>query len=450
MSTPSIETKIFQAIKARVTSLPMTDRYPIVWTDGPDYIPNPTRSYLRATWTPNAAQRNFIGSGEPHTRAGVLQIDVFGTKSQTSGVAREVAGQVAAHFPTDMRLAFEGVKVRVVKAPSVYAPFIETHIQVPVEIELAYEGVRLPPRSQVPSWLINLNASAAWGIETVAQGRSYLAGPVSVSRTSVGWARSLAGIWSPFAANVARRTDRGLTLEPAETNFAAYGTAPSTWSNSQPAGLSITKTAVTVDGLPAVRIQCTGTATAAGEIAINPTEFNAGAVAAQGETWRASARARLIAGTLPAALRVGAFERNASNGLIGQTYAEFTGLGASLQEARALRTLGDVAAARVTNSLRCAVANGQVVNFTIEITDAHLTQFQATSTPVLTTGTASATRTADALSLPIPAGKWNIHVVFPTGAPEQVIQAVVGPTWTPSATEFNGPDIEAIYGIPSP
>lgn len=301
----------------------------------------------------------------------------------------------------------------------------------------------------IPGWLSDLNPDAAWGAETVTDGQSYRAGPISVARSSVGWAQNLAGTWSQFAANAARVTDRGLTLEPAETNFAAYGTAPSTWSNSQPAGLSITKTAVTVDGLPAVRIQCTGTATAAGEIAINPTEFNAGAVAAQGETWRASARARLIAGALPAALRVGAFERNASNGLIGQTYAEFTGLGASLQEARAIRTLGDAAAARVTNSIRCTVALDQVVNFTIEVTDAHLTQFQPRSTPVLTTGTASATRAADQLSLPIPGGEWDIHVVFASGDPDQVFAGVSGAVWAPSASALNAPTIKAVYGVRS-
>lgn len=139
MSVPSIETKIFQAIKARVESLPMRSAYEIVWTDGPAYTPNPTKSYLRCTWTPNQTQRQFIGSKDPHRRPGVLQIDVMGTKAQGSGVAREVAGQMAAHFPTDMRLAFMGIKVRVLKAPSVYQPFIDTHIQVPVEIELANE-----------------------------------------------------------------------------------------------------------------------------------------------------------------------------------------------------------------------------------------------------------------------------------------------------------------------
>lgn len=139
---PSIETKIYQAIKARVASLPMAAQYQIVWTDGPlpagqeSYTPSPTQGYLRCTWTPNQTQRQFIGSKDPHRRPGVLQIDVMGTKAQGSGVAREAAGQVALHFPADMKLSFDGVKVRVMRDPSVFAPFIDTHVQVPVSIEL--------------------------------------------------------------------------------------------------------------------------------------------------------------------------------------------------------------------------------------------------------------------------------------------------------------------------
>lgn len=139
MSVPSIETKIFQAIKARVDTLPMKSTYPIVWTDGTAYSPHPNQPYLRCTWTPNTTQRQFIGSKDPHRRPGILQIDVMGTKAQGSGVAREVAGQVAAHFPADMRLRFMDVKVRVLRDASVFSPFIDSHIQVPVSIELAYE-----------------------------------------------------------------------------------------------------------------------------------------------------------------------------------------------------------------------------------------------------------------------------------------------------------------------
>ena len=150
MFVPSIETRIFQAIKARVETLPMASEYEIVWTDGPlpkkpngddeeSYTPSPTQQYLRCTWTPNATQRQLIASREPHRRPGVLQIDVMGLKAQGSGVAREVAGQVAAHFPADLKLSFGGIRAQVLSDPSVVSPFIDTHIQVPVSIEIAQQ-----------------------------------------------------------------------------------------------------------------------------------------------------------------------------------------------------------------------------------------------------------------------------------------------------------------------
>lgn len=125
----------------------MASTYTIVWTDGPlpkkadgtpetSYTPDPTKRYLRATWIPNQTQRMFIGSSDPHRRPGILQIDVFATVAQGSGVAREVAGQVTAHFPTDLYLDSQGVRVRVMKAPSVGPVFVGTHIQVPVSIDL--------------------------------------------------------------------------------------------------------------------------------------------------------------------------------------------------------------------------------------------------------------------------------------------------------------------------
>lgn len=140
MTAPSIETRIYQAIKARVSTLPMASTYPVKWSDGPAYEPQATERYLRATWIPNQTQRMFIGSSDPHRRPGILQIDVFATVAQGSGVAREVAGQIAAHFATDLKLDFQGVRVRVMKAPSVGPVFVENHIQVPVTVELEAFG----------------------------------------------------------------------------------------------------------------------------------------------------------------------------------------------------------------------------------------------------------------------------------------------------------------------
>lgn len=141
MSVPSIETKIYQAIKARVASLPMAAIYEVVWTTGPGtYTPSPLKPYLRCTWTPNVTLRRSTGARDPSRRPGVLQIDVMDTLVRGSDVARETAGQIAQHFPADRAMTFMGIKAQVLKAPSVMAPSVGTHVQVPIQIEIeAYE-----------------------------------------------------------------------------------------------------------------------------------------------------------------------------------------------------------------------------------------------------------------------------------------------------------------------
>lgn len=147
MAAPTIQTKIRKAIEARVASLPMVKAgqpYDLVWSvgdsivtvAGASYIPSPTKPYLRVTWNPNRASREGrVSSSLPVRRMGVLQIDVFDTKARGPGVATETAGKIAEHFPLDYCMSFMGVGVRVMEPPSVLAPFIDTHIQVPVTIE---------------------------------------------------------------------------------------------------------------------------------------------------------------------------------------------------------------------------------------------------------------------------------------------------------------------------
>lgn len=136
MSVLSIETRIFEAIAAKVRALKLSTAHEIVWTEGDETNLTPSKRYLRCTWTPNQTQRVFVGSNEPHWRPGVLQIDVLVPTSVSSGVAREQAGQIAAQFNTDLSMTFMGIKVKVLKAPSVLSVFKDTHVQVPVIIEL--------------------------------------------------------------------------------------------------------------------------------------------------------------------------------------------------------------------------------------------------------------------------------------------------------------------------
>jgi len=133
---PTLETAIFQAIKARVATLPMIATYPVVWSTDESYTPTASARYLRATWIPNTNRRLFIGSADPHQRPGLLVIDVMEPKLYGEDSAIEAAGQVAAHFPADLPMDFGGVRVRVTRAPDVGPVLVGTHIQVPVTIRV--------------------------------------------------------------------------------------------------------------------------------------------------------------------------------------------------------------------------------------------------------------------------------------------------------------------------
>lgn len=131
---PSIETQM-ACLKGRVQALVLSPTLPIAWPNE-TYIPSPTQNYLRVTHVPNVNRRLFIGSTEPHQRIGLLQVDVFAKKNQDASVAAEIAGQVAAWFPTDLRLTYGTVAVRITKAPDVAQAIADdTHWLVPTSVE---------------------------------------------------------------------------------------------------------------------------------------------------------------------------------------------------------------------------------------------------------------------------------------------------------------------------
>ena len=133
MAGPSIETAIWLALKARVQALVLSPVLPVAWPN--ESFTKPAGGYLRVTHIPNLNRRLFIGSTDPHQRLGLLQVDVFMPRNQNVAVALEVAGKVAAHFPTDLSMVYGDVSVRVQSAPTVAQPIDDdTHLMVPVTI----------------------------------------------------------------------------------------------------------------------------------------------------------------------------------------------------------------------------------------------------------------------------------------------------------------------------
>jgi len=147
MTTPTIETKISQAIQARVaTCLPA---YSKVWTDGEPVAP-PTDGgqpapYIECHHEPNRTARLLIKAAAPHERPGLLLLTLCwpianvgtGSGKTHKDAIRDYAGQIAKHFPAGLCMSFQGVGVNVTKAPDVLGAYRDdAYLRTQVRIDL--------------------------------------------------------------------------------------------------------------------------------------------------------------------------------------------------------------------------------------------------------------------------------------------------------------------------
>ena len=143
---PTIETKIAQAIQARVASLPLS--YPILWTDDePSALPTAgghPAPYVECHFEPNRTVRLLIKADAPHERPGLLLLTLcwpiarVGTGSGKThrNAIREQAGKIAEHFPAGLCMSFQGVGVNVAKAPDVLGAYRDdAYLRTQVRIE---------------------------------------------------------------------------------------------------------------------------------------------------------------------------------------------------------------------------------------------------------------------------------------------------------------------------
>lgn len=140
----TVETKIWQALKARVATLP--GGYAINWPLAPFTPPkagNRPLPYVECRHIPNRNNRFLMGSTDPQERRGILQMTLcwpatnVGTgsgKTHPDDLIQR-AGEIAAHFPTDLAMDFEGIRVRVERAADVAQAYRdEAYARCPVSI----------------------------------------------------------------------------------------------------------------------------------------------------------------------------------------------------------------------------------------------------------------------------------------------------------------------------
>jgi len=142
---PAIETAIWLALRGRVETLVLNPIHPVAWPNEAftapqtDNLPAP---YLKVTHLPNRTERVFLNGADPHWYRGILQISAMYPLAQLNGEvgAREIAGQVAAHFPAGLPLYNGAVRVDITARPTVAQGFRDdasarwlTPVSVPYE-----------------------------------------------------------------------------------------------------------------------------------------------------------------------------------------------------------------------------------------------------------------------------------------------------------------------------
>ncbi|ESQ83253.1 hypothetical protein AEAC466_13455 [Asticcacaulis sp. AC466] len=136
--TPGVETRIWLALRQRVTSLP--GGLAIDWP-GSDFTPpaddGGPLGFVEVRQVQSPGTRILIGSQSASGRAGVLQLSLMVpiARGVADAAVAEMAGQMAAHFPADLKLRFMGLEVRIERAADIAAGYRDgVYWRVPVSV----------------------------------------------------------------------------------------------------------------------------------------------------------------------------------------------------------------------------------------------------------------------------------------------------------------------------
>lgn len=133
----TIAENIEAALFARVASLDLTPARQVAWPNV-SFTP-PAVAYIEVVHFPNRPQRVFLRGSDPHFRQGILQLTVRAPLNEGAASATRIVGEVAQHFPADLALYSEGLKVKVQAAPRIW-PADKTDTSWNVQIDVSYES----------------------------------------------------------------------------------------------------------------------------------------------------------------------------------------------------------------------------------------------------------------------------------------------------------------------
>ncbi len=126
------ETKVVDALFARLSALSFSPALPIAWPNKA-FTPPTDRKWLQVNDIP-AATTPFSLSGGTSEYVGLMQVDVFRPLDEGHKPARETAGKITDHFRPPLLLSSEGLKVKITQASAGPAMQDGAAIKIPVTI----------------------------------------------------------------------------------------------------------------------------------------------------------------------------------------------------------------------------------------------------------------------------------------------------------------------------
>lgn len=138
----TIEEKIEMALFNRVAIMSVTGDPPIALPN----IPFPGEGedkplhFVEARHFPNRNTRLLLKGSLPHLRQGILQFTVYSPRDQSKETATQTVGQIALHFPADLFMFYDDVKVRVQQAPDIIpAEVTEDKVSWSSRVDVRYD-----------------------------------------------------------------------------------------------------------------------------------------------------------------------------------------------------------------------------------------------------------------------------------------------------------------------
>jgi len=132
----TVEETIEAALFGRVASLDLTPALQVGWPNVP-FTP-PAAAHLQVLHFPNRNTRLFLAGADPHFRQGILQVTVRAPLNEGAAPATGIAGAIAAHFPADLALWGEGLKIKIQAAPRVW-PADRSDAWWSLQVDVPYE-----------------------------------------------------------------------------------------------------------------------------------------------------------------------------------------------------------------------------------------------------------------------------------------------------------------------